>query len=191
MFTTEVGAVYGKFPGAKSNSLTLERARHKQEAFSDHRPLCVPSQTTCEDALTIHSMQGTSVLSEDVQARLLAKAKLTTEPKGAVLFRRGEPPIGIFLVRNGAINLRLESQEGETVLDRTVSRGAVVGLPGTVSGDRYSLTAVTLEKSELAYIDRQTVIELMRNDLGVFFEMMHALGEEVVRMRDTLVSGTN
>ena len=136
-------------------------------------------------------MQGTSVLSEDVQARLLARAKLTTEPKGAVLFRRGEPPIGIFLVRNGAINLRLESQEGETVLDRTVSRGAVVGLPGTVSGDRYSLTAVTLEKSELAYIDRQTVIELMRNDLGVFFEMMHALGEEVVRMRDTLVSETN
>jgi CRP-like cAMP-binding protein len=133
-------------------------------------------------------MQETSLFSQIVQAHLLANAKLIREPKGAVLFRRGQPSVGIFLVRNGSIRLRLESGEGEAVLDRTVSRDAVIGLPATISGERYSLTAMTREESELAYIDRQTLIELMRNDPGVAFEIMHALGEEVLRMRETLVS---
>jgi len=133
-------------------------------------------------------MHKTSLFSETVQSELLANATLVKQPKGAVLFRRGEPSIGIFLVKNGSVSLRLESGEAKPIFERTVARDAVVGLPATISGDRYSLTALTLEQSELAYIERQTLIELMRSNPAVAFEIMHALGEEVLRMREILAA---
>jgi CRP/FNR family transcriptional regulator, polysaccharide utilization system transcription regulator len=133
-------------------------------------------------------MKQISLLSQTVQAELLAKATLRTEPKGAVLFRRGEPSLGIFLVRKGRISLRLESREGKTILDRTVMRDAIVGLPSTLSGGRYSLTAVALEESDVAFVESQALIELMRSDPGIGLEVVHALGEEVVRMRQILAS---
>lgn len=111
------------------------------------------------------------------------------EPKGAVLFRRDEPAFGIFLVRKGSVSLRLESaEEGTPILDRTATLDSIVGLPGTLSGGRYSLTAVTLEECELAFIDRLVLIELIRSDPGLGLELMRALGEEVLQMRATLVS---
>jgi CRP-like cAMP-binding protein len=133
-------------------------------------------------------MRKTSLFSETVQSELLANATLVKQPKGAVLFRRGEPCIGIFLVRNGTISLQLEAGEGQAIFDRVVERDAVVGLPATIAGDRYSLTATTLEQSELAHIERQTLVELMRINPKVGFEIMDALGEEVLRMRELLAA---
>lgn len=135
-----------------------------------------------------HAMRQTSFFSPTVQSELLAKAALRTEPKGAVLFRRGEPSIGIFLVRKGSISLRLESGEGTAILDRTVTRDAIVGLPATLSGGRYSLTASTLEESEVAFVERQTLLELLKSNPGIGLEIVHALGEEVVQMREVLAS---
>lgn len=129
-----------------------------------------------------------SVFSPTVQSALLAKAVLRKEPKGAVLFRRGEPSLGVFLVRRGSISLRLESSEGEAILDRTVRRDAIVGLPATLSGGRYSLTALTLEESDLAFVERDALLALVGSNPGIGFEILHALGEEVVEMREVLAS---
>ena len=108
------------------------------------------------------------------------------EPKGAVLFRRDEPAFGIFLVQRGSISLRLESDKGMAILDRTVTEESIVGLPSTLSGGRYSLTAVTLEEAELAFVDRPVLIELIRGEPSLGLELMRALGEEVLQMRATL-----
>ena len=111
-----------------------------------------------------------------------------TEPKGAVLFRRNEPAFGIFLVRTGSVSLRLESGEGKSTLDRTAEAGSIVGLPGTLTGGRYSLTAVTLEESDLGFVDRDSLIGLIQSDPAVGLEIMRALGEEVLQMRAILAS---
>lgn len=129
-----------------------------------------------------------SVLSETLQPLLLAKASLRKEPKGAVLFRRGEPSLGVFLVRTGSISLRLESKKNEAILDRTIMRDGIVGLPATLSGGRYSLTALTLEESELAFVERDALLELVKNTPAIGFEILRVLGEEVVEMREILAS---
>jgi CRP-like cAMP-binding protein len=125
-------------------------------------------------------------VSQTAQSQLLAKARRVPEPKGAVLFRRDEPAFGIFLVRKGSISLRLESEEGKAILDRTVTRDSIVGLPATLSGGRYRLTAVTLEESELAFVDRLALIKLIKGDPSIGLELMRALGEELLQMRAIL-----
>ena len=127
-------------------------------------------------------------VSQTAQSQLLAKARGLTEPKGAVLFRMGEPAFGIFLLRKGSLSLRLESGEGKVLVDRTVTPNSIVGLPSTLSGGRYSLTAVTLEESDLALVDRPVLMELVKSDPSLGLELMRALGEEVLQMRAILAS---
>jgi len=73
-------------------------------------------------------------------------------------------------------------------VDRTVTPDSIVGLPSTLSGGRYSLTAVTLEESELALVDRPVLTELVKSDPTIGLELMRALGEEVLQMRAILAS---
>jgi CRP-like cAMP-binding protein len=55
-----------------------------------------------------------------------------------------------------------------------------------MAGGRYSLTAVTLKESELAFIDRQALLDHIKDDPGLGLELVRALGEEVLHMRTIL-----
>ena len=127
-------------------------------------------------------------VSQEVLNQLVAPAVRTTEPKDAVLFRRDEPAFGIFVVLKGSVSLRLESVSGTAIIDRTVTPDSIIGLPAALSGGRYSLTAVTLEESELACLNLQALFELIKTDPKVGMEVMHALGDEVHQMRAILAS---
>jgi CRP-like cAMP-binding protein len=129
-----------------------------------------------------------AAVSQTAQSQLLAKARRVTEPRGAVLFRRGEPAFGVFWVRKGSIGLRLDAEDGQSLWDRTATADSIVGLPGTLAGGHYSLTAVALEESELAFIDRQALIELIQDDPGLGLELMRALADEVLQIRARLAS---
>ena len=124
-----------------------------------------------------------ALVSGTAQSHLLAIARRVTKSKGAVLFRNGEPAFGVFLVRKGSVGLRLEAEEGNALWDRTATRDSIIGLPSTLAGGSYSLTAVALEESELAFIERQALIELIKSDPGLGLELMHVLGDEVLQAR--------
>ena len=127
-------------------------------------------------------------VSPTVRSQLLSIAQRRTEPKGAVLFRRNEPALGIFLVRTGSVGLRLEGELGKSVWGRTATAGSIVGLPGTLSGDKYSLSAVTMKKADLAFVDRSALLKMIKCDPCVGLELMRALGDEIVRTRGILAS---
>jgi CRP/FNR family transcriptional regulator len=121
-------------------------------------------------------------------SQLSAKALLITEPKGAVLFRRGEPPFGIFLLRRGSISLRLEDDEGNVFVNRTVTPESILGLPACLSESRYSLTAQTLEEADLAFVARNTLTELIKEEPRIGLELLKALGDEIVDMRQHMLT---
>src|SRR5260370_3380842 len=127
-------------------------------------------------------------VSKTVQSHLLAAARPLTESKGAVVFRRDDPAFGVFLIQKGSISLRLETGEGKAILVRKATRDSIIGLPSTLSGGRYSLTAVTLEKSELALIERPALLELIQRDPSLGLELLRALGGGVAEMRAVLAS---
>jgi CRP-like cAMP-binding protein len=127
-------------------------------------------------------------VSQTAESQLLAVAKEVTEPKGTFLFRSGEPAFGIFLVKSGKVNLQLEGQQGQTLWKRTVTRNSIVGLPATLARGHYSLTAITLSKSQLAFVNTQDLIDLVKNDPCFGLELMRAVGDELLRMRATLGS---
>jgi CRP-like cAMP-binding protein len=130
----------------------------------------------------------TATVSANAQSVLFALGTRVTEPKGTVLFRKGEPSFGVFLVAKGRVGLRLEGKQGKSTWNRIATKGSIVGVPATLAGTRYSLTAVTLEQSEVAFINRTALVERIKNDPGLGLELICILGDEVVQTRTILAA---
>jgi CRP/FNR family transcriptional regulator, cyclic AMP receptor protein len=82
-------------------------------------------------------------------------------PDGAKLYGEGEPARGIFIVRGGRVKLFLCSGDGRILILRMAKAGDVLGLPGTLSGRQYEVTAETLGPCQLAFIKREPFLRLM------------------------------
>lgn len=103
---------------------------------------------------------------------------------GTVLFRQGEAVTGAHLVVSGRVDLRLKAEHSKRIVGRTAGPGAVLGLPATISGEPYSLTATTLEPCELVFIQREDVLNALRSDPARAMTLLQTLAHEVHHLRD-------
>ncbi len=125
-------------------------------------------------------------VSSHFEAELLRRGEPRIAPAGTVLFQRNQTAFGVFYVQSGSVSLRLDGAGDPAILDRTAGPGSIVGLPGTLSGPCYSLTAVTLERCELAFIGRDDLLAAIKTDCQLGMELMRALGEEIISIRRVL-----
>jgi len=117
-----------------------------------------------------------------LQRELLSIAAATAEPVGTVLFRRGDEAKGAFLILGGEVWMGLE-RAASSYPSRTLRAGCLAGLPATLSGEPYSLTAKVVEEAQLAFIPRTAALDLLRRDTSLSLEIMRLLSEEISEMR--------
>jgi|SRR5581483_2390226 len=127
------------------------------------------------------------VVPAELKKKLEERGSVISRPKGTVLFRRGDPAQGLFLVRRGEVTLGLGC-ESAAYPPRMLGAGSVVGLPATMSGAPYSLTAEVTEDSQLSFVPRSVVLKLLRSSPELGFAVMAILGDEISKIRSA-VSG--
>lgn len=120
----------------------------------------------------------TFTVPEEVQNGLESLASTRHEQSHAVLFRQGEAPRGVYLIRRGSVVLSLDSHR-----HRRAGRGWILGLPSTFSGEPYSLTAIADENCEFAFIPREKVIEFVRLNPALALPLLEVLASEVSAVR--------
>src|SRR5512133_1101003 len=120
--------------------------------------------------------------SPELQTELERLATIVLKPAGSFLFRRGDEVSGVFLIRSGRISLALD-YETPVYPARLLGPGAVTGLPATVSGNPYSLTAKVVEDSELGFVPRAQVVECLKNKPSLCFQVMDILSDEIADIR--------
>jgi CRP-like cAMP-binding protein len=120
--------------------------------------------------------------SRELQTELERLATIVLKPAGSFLFQRGDEASGVFFIRNGRISLALD-YETPVYPARVLGPGAVIGLPAAVSGNPYSLTAKVVEDSELDFIPRAQVVECLKNNLSLCFQVMDILSDEIADVR--------
>ncbi len=128
-------------------------------------------------------MPGTKI-SAELNKALRTASKPVKKKKGALLFRAGSPARGAFLVRSGKVKLQLEGAGG-LYPTRTLGPGAVAGLPATVSGEPYSLTAEVEQDCELDFIPRKSLLALLQHNPTAALNILQILSEEIYKMRNT------
>ena len=103
-----------------------------------------------------------------------------------VLFRQGEIPEGLYILNRGELTLTMASPGGDPEMKFQAAAGSLLGLPGLISGEPYTLTAVARDGARLSYVKREEFNRLMEKDPRMALHMLEVLAAEVRSARQAL-----
>ena len=98
-------------------------------------------------------------------------------PKGATLFVEGQSPRGVFVLCSGKVKLSTSSADGRSLILRIPEPGEVLGLPATVTGKPYELTAEVIEPTQANFISRADFLLFLREHGEAALRVAQQLGE--------------
>jgi CRP/FNR family cyclic AMP-dependent transcriptional regulator len=98
-------------------------------------------------------------------------------PKGATLFVEGQPARGVFILCSGRVKLSTSSADGKTLILRISEPGEVLGLPATVTGKPYELTADVIEPTQANFIGRAEFLKFLQEHGEAALKVAQQLGE--------------
>lgn len=100
-------------------------------------------------------------------------------PRGAVLFREGQPARDVFLLCEGRVRLSVCSESGRRLTLRVASAGEVLGLSAVLSGRSYEVTAEVLEPLQVAQVRRKDLLHFLREHREVCLQVVNQLSEDL------------
>ncbi len=96
-----------------------------------------------------------------------------------VLFAQGDPPVGLYILHSGAARLTMHSEEGKPIVSVKAPEGSLLGLPGLVGNQPFTLTATAEAGAVVGFIPRDEFIALMQSEPLVALKILAVLAAEV------------
>ena len=103
-----------------------------------------------------------------------------------VLFCQGDPPVGLYILHSGQVSLSMTANDGQTILSVRLRDGSLLGLPGLLSNQPYSLRAVAHAGARVSFLDRTKFTALMETSPTLAFNILQVLAAEVRSARQVL-----
>ena len=125
------------------------------------------------------------VADPDLIRELEKRSRPVASGTDRVLFREGDEPTGVFILRKGTARLTSRSQ-GAAMLSIRAGAGSLLGLPAVIGTKPYTLTAEALEGAELSMLTCEDFVNLMNTQPSLSFRVLQVLAEEVRFARETL-----
>jgi len=103
-----------------------------------------------------------------------------------ILFNQGDPPSGLFILISGEAVLTLKAPSGRIVMCLHAEAGSLLGLPGIVGNESYTMTALAREGSEVRSVTRSDFEDLIRTKPSLYPAVLTVLAAEVRAARHAL-----
>ncbi|MGO8757912.1 MAG: Crp/Fnr family transcriptional regulator [Terracidiphilus sp.] len=103
-----------------------------------------------------------------------------------VLFRQGEPPAGLYIFHRGAVTMSMLSESGQSLFAVQALPGSVLGLPGLIANQPYTLSATASAGSQIGFVGRDDFTALMQADFRLSLKMLQVLAAEVRSARKAI-----
>ena len=116
-------------------------------------------------------------LSPPALERLASITSPASYPKGATLFVEGQAPRGVFIICEGHVKLSTSSADGKTLIVRIAEPGDVLGVPASVSGKPYEVTAEVLDPVQANFIARQNFLAFLHDHSDAAVRIAEQLSE--------------
>jgi len=129
--------------------------------------------------MTRHTFQTDALLFDALEAICSS----IDYPKGTVVFEQGRQSKGVYIVLSGTVLLWLKVASGRQVPFRTAGSGCVMGLPASISGRPYSLSAKVIKDARIGFVPRKQLLELLRTDSQHCYRVVEILSDEVSVLR--------
>jgi CRP-like cAMP-binding protein len=132
------------------------------------------------------SMQDSFVADRTLIQALEQRSVSMPCSKGLILFKQGEVPIGLYLLKTGKASLIMKTDKGEEVVHLIVGSGSILGLPAIVGNVPYTLSAMAYHGSEVTFLARKDFEELIQAQPFLYPKVLEVLAAEVRSARLTL-----
>ena len=96
-----------------------------------------------------------------------------------LLFKQDDPAVGIYILHDGTASLNMVSSTGQSLIQVQAMPGSLLGLPGVISDQPYSLTAIASAGARVSFVARDDFKALMNSDPRLSFKMLQVLAAEV------------
>jgi CRP-like cAMP-binding protein len=103
-----------------------------------------------------------------------------------ILFLQGESPAGLYILRAGSASLLMTSPTGEQIVDTPVFPGALLGLPGVIGNQPYTLTGIAGKGAEFGFVSTEDFSRLMLSDPALSLKVLRVLAAEVRAARGAI-----
>jgi CRP-like cAMP-binding protein len=122
---------------------------------------------------------------EDLELRpslgetLQRRSQWSTRAAGDVLFRQGDTAAGIYVIRDGAIDLTSSPREGVVRPVYAAEPGDILGLSSVVSHRPYDCTAVARSACTVGFIDGHEFLAMLDENPVIWFSVLRLLSQDL------------
>jgi CRP-like cAMP-binding protein len=102
-----------------------------------------------------------------------------TYAKGKLLFRWGQPAHGVYLIEKGEVDLLLPASGGAERFFEKAGPGVMLGLSEAMSGDISKLTARAADRTQVAFVPREALLEFLRQHQAFCMQIVRLLSEDL------------
>jgi CRP-like cAMP-binding protein len=96
-------------------------------------------------------------------------------PAGRVVFRKGDPGNGCYLILGGAVKVTLPTAPGQEVLIAILGKGDIVGEMALLDRQPRSATVTAVKPCELCYISSAAFDRLAQTDIEVHRQLLRVM----------------
>lgn len=96
-----------------------------------------------------------------------------------VLFNQGDAAVGLYILSKGEVTLTMDSSREGPLFSCVATSGSLLGLPGLIGNQPYSLTAIASSGAKVGFIPREAFNRLMQSELPLMVKVLQVLAAEV------------
>lgn len=123
------------------------------------------------------------VADRELVEALVSRATPIACNSDRVLFRQGDDPAGLYILEDGRATVSMLSVSGEPIISFETAPGSLLGLPGVVSGQPYTLTAVARAGAQVCFVSHDQFKAFMQSFPLLAFKVLQVLAAEVSAAR--------
>lgn len=128
----------------------------------------------------LHRISLLGGLTEQQLSEVVAHMESASYPKGSYIFRQGEEPSSIYVIRSGKVKM-LVDVDGEIMELVEYDTGQCFGETSAIGILPHSASAYVTEDAELAALSRQALLALYHEDPKVFAMLILNIAREACR----------
>lgn len=104
-----------------------------------------------------------------------------TYPSGAIVFRAGDQPQGVYIICSGRAKLSVSSSDGRKAIVGIATAGDILGVKALLSGAPHNLKAKTLELTQVCFIQKDDFLNLLKRNGDVSLRLAQKLSKELYK----------
>ncbi len=101
-----------------------------------------------------------------------------------VIFYQDSVPLGLYTISSGLVKLEVTSEQGQNHTLRYLGAGSALGYRSLFSNEKYQASAIAVEKTELCFIPKNTVMDIFKKYPEVALSILESLAKDL-RLADT------